>query len=614
MRPKQNEKVVFVMNTTKTVKNSISYFCFMCLCLLAGIKANAQSPTQRYDDVQPRAIDYMTSGDYMLLGQINPATVAGYPNDNTLGGYNARVQLQIVEPATLSTLSVHTYVMKDETDGVDLNVCPDLSVAFYPEDAKETSTGDFVICGKVVSDLETGNCNTIAFNDPFIMKVNSAGAVIWFRYYRATDPSSSPVNMDFRSIVEDPATGNIIVCGTANYGGGLAAKGLAVGCQPNGAVSWHHEVDVPHITDPTRSTVTAYNEITPYNDAAGGGQTYVIVGTTTSYQPAYGGVIITNVDAMGNNPAAPNSQSQVITSGLYQHTLTGEGVEDSHDGTVLITGPVMEWAIDRWHPHVMKVDPYNYAVTFLNKYPVSNRNVFSYSIDDWGSGATDDPVYVTGDDRQNPGTSLINRGAFYLELDYYGNFVRYDVNNYTNAQLGIGIIKDDFGGYPVYSCVNDLDNTALITDKHMGNSCANSETITPAQINYSYQASNLSSPLIFTNPTKTVLDDMPPVIEGKICGNYKPGKTTSVETLASENGVLVVTPNPAQEIISVQLPENMANGTVNVIDITGRVVLTQPANVGKDNIDVNISSLMPGNYIISIADADSNYKAHFVKN
>lgn len=576
---------------------------FLC-AMLAFSTSRAQSPTQLYDDIEPYALDYMSSGNqYMLLGQTKPATVAGYSNANTIGGYNARLHLQIVDPANLNTLSSSTYVMQAEIDGIDNHICTDLSVAFYAEDAKETSSGDFVICGKIISDNETGNCNTPAYHDPFIMKVDAAGSVLWFKWY---SESNFGADFEFRSIVEDPGTGNIIVCGGYYYTS-LSGRALAMGVDMNGKVLWHHTIDVPLWSDPARNTPTVYNEVTPYT-SLGGSQYYVLTGSSFSYLPSEGGVIITTVDANGNI-----INTGVITSAAYQHSLEAQAVEDAIDGDVVITGSVLEYAADEWYPYVLKIDPLTLTVTFLKKYPITGRIELPYSIDTRGTGFfTEDFIYVTGDDRVVSGSSLMARGAFYMKLDMAGNFLRYDLNTHINAEYGIAIINDPINDYPVYSCYNKSVNTALITDKYANNFCASSVSITPVNLQYDPHTSIPAMPLDIYGTSEVVVDDAPVTNESLICGMHKPGRSTGVNSIEGDEP-LVISPNPAHGFIDIQLPDSFKGSSLNITDVTGKIVQNNTISKGKKVSRIDISNLAPGMYIMTIEGQNTMKTTHFIK-
>ena len=88
------------------------------------------------------------------------------------------------------------------------------------------------------------------------------------------------------------------------------------------------------------------------------------------------------------------------------------------------------------------------------------------------------------------------------------------------------------------------------------------------------------------------------------------GSTLGVNSF--NNGVYSVYPNPARNVINIQLKDNL-NVTLksaSVFDLTGKVVLT------TDNVNqpINIEKLSSGTYILSVSDANNrNYTQKFIK-
>jgi hypothetical protein len=79
---------------------------------------------------------------------------------------------------------------------------------------------------------------------------------------------------------------------------------------------------------------------------------------------------------------------------------------------------------------------------------------------------------------------------------------------------------------------------------------------------------------------------------------------SSVGTVANNNGLLSVYPNPANNAVTVQWA-NLANaGTadITITDVTGRVVLTTTADMNQTsgNQKLNISQLAKGLYVLHV--------------
>jgi hypothetical protein len=88
------------------------------------------------------------------------------------------------------------------------------------------------------------------------------------------------------------------------------------------------------------------------------------------------------------------------------------------------------------------------------------------------------------------------------------------------------------------------------------------------------------------------------------------GATLAINSF--NNGVFSVYPNPAKDVINIQLKDNLSVTlkSAAVYDLTGRVVLTTT----DLNQPINVGSLASGTYILSITDSDNkNYGQKFIK-
>jgi hypothetical protein len=80
-----------------------------------------------------------------------------------------------------------------------------------------------------------------------------------------------------------------------------------------------------------------------------------------------------------------------------------------------------------------------------------------------------------------------------------------------------------------------------------------------------------------------------------------------IQTIANQSSAVSVYPNPSAGIFTVEFANGL-NKTINVTDITGRVVLTTTSTA--DKVNVNISNLSNGIYYIKVI---SNNKAEVIK-
>lgn len=88
--------------------------------------------------------------------------------------------------------------------------------------------------------------------------------------------------------------------------------------------------------------------------------------------------------------------------------------------------------------------------------------------------------------------------------------------------------------------------------------------------------------------------------------------TVSVNEFAKQN-TMVVYPNPAGEVLNVQLPANgQKYSTAQVMDLSGRVVMTQGIN-GMSNIQINTDILPAGMYVIQVRGEGGVMNQEFLK-
>ena len=88
------------------------------------------------------------------------------------------------------------------------------------------------------------------------------------------------------------------------------------------------------------------------------------------------------------------------------------------------------------------------------------------------------------------------------------------------------------------------------------------------------------------------------------------GSTLAINSF--NNGVFSIFPNPAKNVVSIQLKDNLSVTlkTATIYDITGKIVITTP----EFNQPINVEKLATGTYILSISDSENrNYTQKFIK-
>lgn len=101
------------------------------------------------------------------------------------------------------------------------------------------------------------------------------------------------------------------------------------------------------------------------------------------------------------------------------------------------------------------------------------------------------------------------------------------------------------------------------------------------------------------------------VTASNACGSGT--KTTTWSNTCRESGsatvnTLTVSPNPTTGIVKVNYTAAKGNAIINVLDLTGRIVMTQATNTidGTNNTQVDMSKLVKGTYMLSIQSIRGN--------
>jgi hypothetical protein len=71
-------------------------------------------------------------------------------------------------------------------------------------------------------------------------------------------------------------------------------------------------------------------------------------------------------------------------------------------------------------------------------------------------------------------------------------------------------------------------------------------------------------------------------------------------------------PNPASDTLGISLGQELTNATVTITDMTGKVVLKK-SNISDSQIDLDISSIANGNYIVKVVADGKSSSAKFIK-
>jgi hypothetical protein len=574
---------------------------FVLFTLLLTTQATlAQNLIKHYDDNTNVSIDYMIPSDeYVLSGNFSPATINGMDNKGPLG-ILSRILLRVTD-ADLNTVLLKTYCTAAEVNAINPKEgCKKLSVNFYCADAKQTQDGGFIICGSVRRDGETASCPGPTYWGAFLLKVDAAGVMQWYKRY---DVGGAPA-----SVVEDPNSGNFIMCGRLNPGFSGFGDGFIIGTDANGGLLWSDALQTPTASG-SGTASSAYTEITPF--MYNGEQLFALTGNCVLpyFNGGEGGVVITVIDANG-----AYYQSTVLTEDPFGRLGAGAGIHDAGDNTVVITGNSgFAWCStnDGFHTTILRLDPLAQSVSFYKTY-LGDQDIThgssGHSIVKWGpeEGA---PICVTGRN------SIY--GATYIEVDGGGNLMRYTPFSPDYANSGVGIVLNTNQGYPAFS--GNVRNPSGGPDpsfairNNYGYDCHDNIEREITDLEYDFVASYHIS-INVNEVAEPIYDyDINPS-EYDQCGQLKPAPS-AVSEVAQVN-TFTVAPNPAAAYLDVQFANAVSEkGNLKVYDITGRLVLSQDINAGTNITRINVETLTAGTYMLTIQNGNAPAQhTSFIKN
>ncbi len=91
------------------------------------------------------------------------------------------------------------------------------------------------------------------------------------------------------------------------------------------------------------------------------------------------------------------------------------------------------------------------------------------------------------------------------------------------------------------------------------------------------------------------------------------GFATASKSLSNDSFALAgfkMYPNPADELLAIELPADFETVNATIYDITGKEVLTKSLTALENKIDV--SALLAGNYIVKVATGDKQYSTNLI--
>lgn len=119
----------------------------------------------------------------------------------------------------------------------------------------------------------------------------------------------------------------------------------------------------------------------------------------------------------------------------------------------------------------------------------------------------------------------------------------------------------------------------------------------------------------FTNSTGSIplAWALPPNATTTLSSHGSRGFATANKTLSNDSFALAgfkMYPNPADELLAIELPANFESVNATIYDMTGKEVLTKSLTALENKIDV--SALLAGNYIVKVASGDKQFSTNLI--
>lgn len=552
----------------------------MITMFLAGISsqyAYSQNINKHIDNAENVSIDYLIPSDeYILSGNTFPTSIGGMSNIGAFGGPLSRIQLEKLDN-NLNNQWFKTYATADEVNAVQTGVCSHLDVYFTTGDTKQTADQGYITCGRVRRDPETSGCPGAQYDNLFMLKTDASGNVQWYKRY---DRFGMLV-----SVVEMP-NGNFIACG---YEGelGMTDVALIICTDPNGNILWSKHSLTPAFWDHTTILSSAYYEVIPFQG------NYALVGIEDYAGTVWGGTLVTVIDGSGNY-----LQNAIVDNENYHYTLVGRALADAQDGDLVITGMGGNPCATGAQLMLLKIEPMSMNVKFHKVYSYNNLGDNS-----WG-----DAIKVIGSTIYFTGTDRTNGGAVYAEADFLGNLLRYSIFNAADAYDGKCMTVNTLLNIPVYSGTYfPSSEPTFVAKTTYGKECVTDIPMPEYDPPYDIYPAQDKDPGVKQIDDKVMEFDLVPV-EKIVCGGTdvptaaKKKYTTAISNTATAQ--FSITPNPASEFADISFKESFSGGKLEIVDITGHLVMSRELTADNISYRLDITSLLPGIYVVTVKQTD----------
>lgn len=184
-------------------------------------------------------------------------------------------------------------------------------------------------------------------------------------------------------------------------------------------------------------------------------------------------------------------------------------------------------------------------------------------------------------------------------------------NKHSAVDVGVAngniSLYNNFGVFNISSGVNIVQNNPY----HSTASCAKQIFNMPSQGNLDVNLKCDEKDYIYS------LNTSPAVLKIGSADDDEPVYDSNINTVRVDNRKMTVYPNPAKDYLTIQLltmDEVINNTSVKLMDMTGKVVKEFSPNIVAGELQINVSDLDPGLYMIQfITNSGESLKSVFVK-
>lgn len=217
--------------------------------------------------------------------------------------------------------------------------------------------------------------------------------------------------------------------------------------------------------------------------------------------------------------------------------------------------------------------------------PISGNTTANVWIDNNVDGFVQRRVEVNTNDNNSTSTGKVT--LFYSQADF-------DAYN-QNATIKLPTSPTD-----------EANKANIVVHFYNGKSADN--TGTPASYNTTPVNTKVDASEVVWNNTYKYWEI---TVDAVGFGGYLLSSNTTLSNIDNTLSLLTVYPNPVVNELSINLPSNIKEAQINIVDVTGRTVITNKVTKSSDKI--NVSNLAKGVYIVEIKTTNGTVTKKIIK-